>query len=108
MRKVVLRFEASCGPIYYFWAAGRRNNCRDDNSRTAKKNGSNTIPGFVSGTGRGRGGMGTALTDEVLVVEVVCATPEMLSEDVIATIKNAAAAANALRRLFRDLEEVII
>src|SRR5271157_3736352 len=106
MRKVVLRFEAYCRPNYYFWAAGRRSNCRQDNSRAARKNGSNTIPGFVSGTACGLGG--TVLTDAVLVVEVVCATPEMLSEDVIATISNAATAAKALRRLFRKLEEDII
>jgi len=49
-----------------------------------------------------------AVKAEALVVDVVCATPELLSEDVIATIKNAAAGAKALRRLFRNLEEVII
>ena len=52
--------------------------------------------------------MGTALTGEVLVVEVVCATTELLSEDAIATIKTAAAAAKALRGLFRNLEQFII
>ena len=90
---------------YRFWATGRRNKCREDNSSTARRNGNSTIPVFASGVPGGRLWASTTLAD--VEVTVVCAMPELFIEEAPAKIKAAARPAGALRTLLRNLELVI-
>jgi hypothetical protein len=84
--------------IYSFCKAGRSNKLLEDSRMAARKNGSKTIPGLVSGiTG------GLLLITLAAVEGVDLAKLELLNVETPATSKTAAPIAEALRTLFRKV-----
>jgi hypothetical protein len=89
--------------IYSFCATGRSSKLLEESRMAARKNGSKTIPGFVSGI------TGGLLLIAIGAVEGVgLAKLELLKVETPATSKTAAPIAKTLRNLFRKVEWLII